>query len=298
MHEHGKRLFPRTIVIIEAPGKQRAIQTALGPDVAVIATGGTLLHSSLTDTGLIWSEPPQAWLDTLAPHAGHIDGLVIATDDDLGGELIGWQAASTAAPVLFGGHPPPKSIRRMRFSDVTPPTIKTAFHAAGDLFDEAMLAAAMVREFANHADQIRQDEARLPTHARASAQIRDAVSWLSERSNGAEQAEYQAIALDLIDEAGNAYTGFVPENRSTTARPAEYAAEQAGVIRKFFEGQTSLTLLRTTTVIQNPGLYPPSTTGRILGVAADELGLLPQTTQDHLNALYYDGASPKDDADA
>ena len=294
LRAHGQRLFPRCVVVIEAPGKCAAIQRVLGPNVAVIATGGALCQSSLVDCGLAWAEPPQEWLDGLTPHAGFIDELVIATDDDVAGELIGWQAASTAAPILFPSDSKPPRIRRMRFSDMTPETLKTAFTAAGSRFDDAMLAAALVREFANHADPLMQDAAGLPRDARASAQARDAVAWLADNGPALGEETHRSIAVDLTDEAGNTYVGFLPGDRSSTARPALYSEGEANAIKDCLEPDQTLNPTGSTFVMQNPGLYPASTTARVLGVAADDLGFAPQKTQDHLNALYLDGTSTEE----
>ena len=41
--------------------------------------------------------------------------------------------------------------------------------------------------------------------------------------------------------------------------------------------------------VQVPGLYPSSTTMRILAIAADELNIKPAEAQDHLNAMYQEG---------
>jgi hypothetical protein len=52
----------------------------------------------------------------------------------------------------------------------------------------------------------------------------------------------------------------------------------------------TFSITKTTHVSQLPTLYPSSTTSRILGVAADEFGILPWHTQEHLDGMYCQGA--------
>lgn len=98
LRDNGTRLYPRSLVVIEAPGKTRAIQRALGLRVAVIATSGHIKTSKLaSDGGLRWSSAPASFVEKIHSHRGLVDDLVIATDDDIAGELIGLHAAEVAA---------------------------------------------------------------------------------------------------------------------------------------------------------------------------------------------------------
>jgi DNA topoisomerase IA len=96
MRKHGERLYPTSLVVVEAPDKVAALSKILGPDAAVIATGGSLKTSTLRDDGtLLWTDlvgtkhPAQeAWRRRLQSERGLVKEVLIATDDDLAGELL------------------------------------------------------------------------------------------------------------------------------------------------------------------------------------------------------------------
>lgn len=281
MRHHGTRLYPRSLVIVEAPGKVKAIKTALGLRVAVLATSGTLMQSHLTPQGeLTWDAPPETFLDGLRVHNGLLDEVVIATDDDLAGEMIGWQVATLAATNLTPALP----VRRMRFHAMEAIQLRQSYQLAGANFDTAMLSAALLRECARHHDKTVFEQA-MPGQSYVSAPRRDLTAVVERESRDQGQCVYVAAK----DAQGTMFEGFIPENGSTLATPKLLPTVEAHALVKTLR-DTTISPQALKTIEQIPPLYPPSTTLRILSLAADELGIAPWEAQEHLNALYQEGA--------
>lgn len=292
LSEEGTRLYPRSLVVIEAPGKTRAIQRALGVKAAVIATKGNIKESRPAPFGgLFWAEMEATYIpfaEAMRLHQGLLDDLVIATDDDIAGELIGLHVAEAAAEILGSTVP----VRRMRFHDLTPRHLQAAYQTAGRNFDVNMLAAALLRELARHQDE-EKFKKHYPHKPYISAQQRDALLTLAEMNERIEKG--QQIVLRLEHEDGSVSQGFVVSDTSTMAAPATFtetdAKKIAVALAPAFAQNTPLRPSAFRQVEQTPKLYPPSTTARILALAADELHITPWETQEHLNALYQEGAN-------
>lgn len=82
--------------MVEVKGKVDSIQRFLGSKVKVIETNGSLCDLRLVDGELQCTQKSNAFANTLKEHTGLIDSIVLATDDDLAGELIGLHAAEMA----------------------------------------------------------------------------------------------------------------------------------------------------------------------------------------------------------
>lgn len=283
LRRHGQRLYPRSLVVVEAKGKTRAVQQALGLEACVVPTNGNLMQSSLMPDGsLAWDATSNAFVQAILPHRGLLDEIVIATDDDMAGELIGMHAAEMGADALGEA----LTVRRMRFHAVTPDELRLAWQTAGARFDADMLGAALYREIVRHLDRRRYLDA-LPGDLYVSA-ARRAILALVEAST---HADVWHVGADVEDGNGTVFQAFVPEATSTLAPPKSLSESDA---RKIAEGlqEASLDQARLMRATQIPPLYPPSTTLRILEVAADALGMTPWDAQDHLNAMYMEGSNP------
>ena len=300
LRQHGQRLYPSVLVIVEAPGKVKKLEETLGLDVAVLATSGTLRKSSLSGEGLTWAPSPEKWRHSLAEHAGLVREIVIATDDDLAGELIGMHAADDATTILapvsgHGNSGPNVTVRRMRFSDMTPASLMTAYKSAGVKFDADLLAAALVREFANCMDPVIYQQTELCMSTYASAQVRDSVAWLDEetRRTGADEASnLREVWCTLRAPDGVEIQAFVAADQGALAKPLVLAMPAALGLADELMSELTLATPQVRTAVQIPGLYPANTTPRVLAMAVDELHLDIDVVQDHLNALYLQGAEP------
>jgi AAA domain/Toprim domain len=280
LRKHGKRLFPTALVVVEAKGKVDSIQRFLGSKVKVIETNGSLCDSRLVHGELQWTQKSNAFANTLKEHTGLIDSIVLATDDDIAGELIGLHAAEIMANIF----PSQTQIKRMRFHSVVEEEIKLAYKLAGDKFDADYLAAALVREYARHLDLMQFNKA-LPGSSYVSAQARDMVDICMKLEN---QSTW-TVQATLQDVSGNQYNAFIPESTATLSPPKTFASEEAMAITNAIMGGT-VNYIDATEIQQIPTLYPPSTTHEVLAAAANELNMLPWDTQNHLNAMYQEGA--------
>lgn len=287
MRKHGKRLFPTQLVIVEAPGKVRRIGKALGLQSAVVATQGMLQDSTLaTDGALQWKAKNErtmaAFIHTMRSHRGLIESLVIATDDDLAGELIGWQVAELAAGILGD-----VQVQRMRFHTLIDDDLRQALALAGPDFDADLLTAALVREYARHMDR-KTFTAKLP-HAPYQSASRRAIVAIAAQL--APQDGY-GVEMTAIDSSGHEHHGFIAADASALAGPDCMQFEAAHTLAQQLlnDSGVELTPVKTTTLVQIPPLYPPGTTLRMLEVAADELNMMPWDAQEEMNALYQQGA--------
>ena len=280
LRQHGTRLYPRSLVVVEAPGKVKAVQAALGLGAAVVATKGTLRESQMTPEGrLVWGAPAEDFINAIRVHQGLVDEVVIATDDDLAGEMIGWQVAELAAEHMgYAG-----GVRRMRFHSTVPDHLQLSFKLAGTNFDTDMLAAALLREYGRHHDK-NAFESALPGRSYVSAPRRDLLAIVEQ--TGAESQ--RVVYVRAENAAGEQFDGFVPADSSTLAAPMLLTPADADVLAGQLRTST-VTPESMSAIMQIPALYPPGTTLRILAIAADELGIVPWEAQEHLNALYQEG---------
>jgi hypothetical protein len=283
MRANGTRLYPRALVIVEAPGKVAAIKNALGLSAAVIATEGSLRQVTLGDDGgLAWTPSPQKFMGKLLAERGMLDAVYVATDDDLAGELIGVHAAEDCTVALGG-----VVVKRMRFHAVTPQDLQLAWRVAGPRFDADLLAAALVREYARLWDerQYRKLNSNREYVGMAKRDLVASVDAINTASPG------WTVHATLSDASGATFQAFVPESRSALAAPKRLSQEAAMELALDNEPH-GVDLISRADAVQKPPLYPASTTVRILALAADQLGMVPWDTQEHLNALYQEGANP------
>lgn len=277
----GQRLYPRRLIVVEAPNKVQRIAQILGTDCAVVASGGYLTQITLQPDGhFAWSAAPAEFLADIRQHARLVDDLLIATDDDLAGELIGVQVAEAAAPIL-GDIP----VRRMRFHSLEATNLRDALAVAGARFDSNLLAAALLREAMRGLDRQRY-ERRLPGAPYVGPAERATVALVA----ALDEDERVSVELLLEDETRKQMPGYVAANGALLAPPAPMDPEQGAALAETLKHQT-VNVSERGRIARVPALYPPSTTQRILAAAADELGLMPWEAQDHLNAMYQAGAA-------
>jgi hypothetical protein len=306
MRRCGARLYPRHLVVIEAPGKVAgfkaalggasgtpigaesskapAIETALGAQAAILATGGSFMRSELDEDGtLIWKPIEQKDYDRLkdemAQHRGLLDSLVIATDDDQAGERIGWHVADLARLVLGSDI----AIKRMRFNSVEAEELQQSFALAGPRFDPNLLGAALLSDLMRHWDEALQrriDPASRPISLPERSVLALAVDMAQDRGM------HHQVDLNHPD-SDETLRGFLTPNRSSMDMPQLADMAQAETL----EGNDLSGVLAQAwpSMQQQAPFYPPSTTHRILQLAADELGLLPWDAQELLNGLYLSG---------
>lgn len=281
LRKFGQRLYPRRLVVVEAPNKVQKIAQILGTDCAVVASGGYLTEISLQPDGHFdWSSPPAEFLAEIRLHARLVDDLLIATDDDLAGELIGVQVAEAAAPIL-GDIP----VRRMRFHSLEATNLRDALAVAGSRFDSNLLAAALLREAMRGLDRQRYERL-LPNAPYIGPAERATVALVA----ALDDDERVSVELLLEDDKGRQLPGYVAADRAVLASPLGMDGITGAKLADDLKNMVADVAHRGR-IARVPELYPPSTTQRILAAAADELGMMPWEAQDHLNAMYQAGAA-------
>ena len=162
--------MPRTLVIVESPGKTKKINSILGSDFVVRASlghvrdlpskardskgaGGRRTKSTARSGGSlsIGLDVRNGWAPTwqIVPGKEEVvqglsqlgrSGIVyLATDLDREGEAIAWHLAE-----LLGGDK--SRFRRVTFTEITPAAIKKAFESPGSI-DQPMVRAQLARRF-------------------------------------------------------------------------------------------------------------------------------------------------------
>ena len=218
----ARRLYPRFLVIVEAPGKIQAIADILGKDYEIFATGGSIREIDDGELGLgfdrglrprwKWREGPgKRTLDDFAALAREIDSykaVYIATDADMEGEAIAWHVADVLAGIA--GPQVWAKIKRVRLGNITRKALTEAFAAASpDGIDRNIAGAAIARAIADRL---------IANHFEAE---------VNRTSSATESAQEVALGTPLRQLT-------VPGKRQRTARPRP-GRVQAGVLRLVFD---------------------------------------------------------------
>ena len=148
----GYKLFPRKLVIIEAPGKLKSLSQYLGSDYQVMATAGKITQLGLEQhfvseqDGFLphyqLAKDKADILDNIVRQAQSMDEVIIATDDDNVGETIAWHLAKhlIALDTSIAG-----KLTRVLLKSITPDGVKDAFgHPV--FINENRAAAEITRE--------------------------------------------------------------------------------------------------------------------------------------------------------
>ena len=148
MREHGQRVYPTSLVIIEAGGKQNKIESILGRDRLVLATGGAIQSIKLGDVDIesgfipaFTPEKPEV-IKRIIDEARKpgIKEIILMPDADRMGEYISWhverclKAASVGVPVS-----------RARLGAFTPPAVMARMQERGSI-NRHLVSAELVRD--------------------------------------------------------------------------------------------------------------------------------------------------------
>lgn len=145
----ARLLYPRSMVVIEAGGKQHTLASMLGKEYGVLTTGGALQGLRLDGgvdigAGLLPLPHPEkhapAFLAEARKLLAAVEDIFIATDDDRMGEFIAWQVQR-----LLRNGIDDKRVVRVRLGAINGPAVRKAFAEPGVL-DEGKVLAEAVRE--------------------------------------------------------------------------------------------------------------------------------------------------------
>jgi len=283
MRAHGELLYPRSMVIVEAPGKERRIQDALGRRCLVIATGGHVRElppfDAEVDWNFPWREKDPARLERLGRFAERLRPVVIATDDDREGEAIAWHVLDAMA--RRGVRLAAGDVRRMRFSSLAPEALRTALETAGPGLDANRVRAALTRDVADYLIGKYHSRRLGEGVGRVQAALLEAVA---ERLAGRQPAR---LRVDV--RVGNeAVRGYVVESATSVARPAAVESpEQAERMRAcLLSGAVEDIGIKS--IMRRAPALSGADTSDVLSLAA-RVGIKPEDAMDCLERLYLAG---------
>lgn len=282
MNENGRRLYPREVVIIEAPGKVARIEEALGLTAHVVATGGHFRRLRVINDKLqaeITNEVTYNDLQSTTRDLRQIDNFYIATDDDDDGEEIAWHVQEV---LRSQGVTDPNRIRRMRFYSLTSADIRQAHKLALPGIDARKVRGNLLRSLFDAALHEQLQSAKIQASRPQLALLQE----ISEREK--ESGDWQLKVHGSVGEKN--VTAYVLD--STATRPAKYdnaeAAKAAfssiplGTVNHVSSREYKVILPR----------YPASTTAQMIISGYERYQWAPAKTMSALNSLYLGHAAP------
>lgn len=279
LNEKGKRLYPREVVIIEAPGKAQRVEDALGLSAQVISTGGhfrRMMAAGDTLTAEITNKQTLNDLIAVTDDLRHIDRFFLATDDDDDGEEIAWHVQEVMKEKIKD----PDRIRRMRFYSLAPDDIRQARELALPGIDARRVRANLVRGLFDAGLHQQLSIAGIKATRPQIALLRE----IDQRSS--VPGKWQLKISGQV--AGKEVTGFVTTGATHGAeRPLVFPSEEsAQVVADHIPQDSVASSVESTSKPVKVPRYPASTTAQALIAAYQRYGWAPQKTMDALKALY------------
>jgi hypothetical protein len=283
LNEKGKRLYPREVVIIEAPGKETRVEEALGLSVQVVSTGGHFRRLKANGNHL---EPEITNKDTLnalrkaTEDLRHIDTFFLATDDDDDGEEIAWHVQEELRAL---GVDDPSRIRRMRFYSLAPQDIRKARQLALPGIDARRVRANLLRSLFDAALHQQLCRAGIKATRPQLALLREIAQrekvpgkWLLKVSGSIDKQEV---------------TGYILEKDGK--QPVTYDSVDAAVDAETMA--VGILAPQWDSLSHSVGLprYPAGTTAQTLIAAYRRYQWTPSRTMAALKALYLGHSNPK-----
>lgn len=286
MNEVGKRLYPREVVVIEAPGKIERISEALGLSAIVIPTGGhfrrlAMIGGKLISEVIEGGESTVNALKETSADLRQIDAFYLATDDDDDGEEIAWHVQEV---LRNAGVEDAARILRMRFYSLTPEDIRQARELALPGIDARRVRANVLRSLfdAELHRQLATDDVKAS---------RPQLALLQEIAERQKESGHWHLRIDgRVDE--KPVVGYVMKEDSDA--PVQYLSKAAAMLAASNIPLTDAALIvpRTYRKVILPR-YPAATTAQTLIAAFKRYRWKPKKTTEALNALYLGHSAPK-----
>jgi len=282
MNENGRRLYPREVVIIEAPGKLTRIEDALGLTAQVVATGGHFRRLRVINGELqpeITNEVAYTDLQSTTRDLRQIDNFYIATDDDDDGEEIAWHVQEV---LRSQGVTDPNRIRRMRFYSLMPADIRQARALALPGIDARKVRGNLLRSLfdASLHEQLQAAE------IQASRPQLALLQEIADRQK--ESGSWQLKVNGSV--GGKNVTAYILDNTAT--HPAKYVnAETAQATFSSIPLGTVSHISSKEYKVMLPR-YPASTTAQMIISGYERYQWSPAKTMSALNSLYLGHAAP------
>ena len=281
------------LVILESPGKVKAISKYLGPDYTVIASNGHIIDLPAKELGVdiennfkptykIIDNSGQAAriLKKIQDLAKKSKRVLIATDPDREGEAIGWHIADNISNKS-------KNIRRVIFNEITKKGIERGLNSEGDI-DKNLVDSQQARRIMD----------------RLVGYKISPFLWKT-ISNGLSAGRVQSVALRIICERDKDIKMFVPEEfwsvkaEFTTSKEHFSASlfkiddkdfkiiskDQAdNIVSQIEKCKYSISNISKTKVKKSP--MPPFITSTLLQASVNKLGFSSKKTMQIAQQLY------------
>lgn len=153
LNQHGKRLFPKHLFVVEAKGKVSVLRQLLDQDYMIYPTNGSVTKSGLEDDNVVTARRQlfpdydlnhngKAALRTILGEGPRVKSILLATDNDNVGETIAWHLfhhTKRVAPEIA------KKMMRVPLGAITQQAVDVAKnHPRG--FDNGMVSAEIARD--------------------------------------------------------------------------------------------------------------------------------------------------------
>jgi len=301
LREHGWRLYPRDLVVLESPSKVPLVRQAFGILAQGVSTGGHVREVDIrADGSPSWTPKPNAETLLASMRAftnygpRHYDQIWLATDDDREGEAIAWHVMDIARKSLPDVD---QSIfRRMRFYAMSPEAMREGMALGTAGVDPHRVRAALSRAIAD-AYIAREIAAATGTRSgRVSSALLDEIDRLELERTAPRKIE--VIDVSLPDRDGPVRLVRLDDDdpfgqASGIPADASMLSDTAPDVRMTVKVEAvSLTW-------EEPDA-PQTTTAEVLRRLVDDLHLQPAQAMDALQVLYTgepDANNPEDELD-
>ena len=297
MKTHGRRLYPRRVVVVESPGKATAVQAALGKDCRVEATSGHFREIRQLDVErarVTWRIVPdkEAMVSRMARLLEEVDELVLATDDDREGDAIAWHLVEA-----LGERVPLDGvwISRMMFHEITDDAVRAAFDDRSiwkrSLRAEAAVTRAIVDKaigeiMTSEVNRRMQKDGQPGGHAvgRVRAALLRLIAENEERVGSGPREEF--AVRGEVGRGGAGATFWITESEALEARAMRFGSREEADRAAQAVRSAKAPELRHETKRYWLGPATPAGTAEVLIAAYEEFGLAPQDTYRILQDLY------------
>jgi len=306
----GSRLNQRHLVLVESPYKRSVVHAALGDSIEweIQATGGHIsqlqapekwdarqaskpVWGPLNDAGLrVFDRVARLWSD--------LDTVYLATDADAEGELIAWhclrvlQERLARADLGAGGSGP--HIKRVRFNNLQPATLRDAFDQPAQGLDAGLVKSALARNLLDHllSTQYPARIGRSRPNVPAKGIGRVQLGLLDLVQQAAKEPARYVVQVEIPLEGDQVLKTFAcPVSKQPaviweTEDPAS-ADKALKAIEKTLLGHSGdISMQLSTGPLQQLDTYPALNTARMLALGWRARRLWPERVMEALQALY------------
>ena len=276
LYKKGMQVSPTHTVIVESPQKARKIRQWAGPDYLCLATGGHFRDIDRIDIDQgfrpDWrvNKNRISQLQMIREAMSVTAGVLIATDPDAEGELIGWHIRDHFKEEMNN-----KTVNRMRFYALTEHAVHEALSLAlsgQEEFNGNQIKSALIRTIV---------DALIARHYQDAGRVQMALlTWLKSNSSANPAAYIKDVQLEWGGRRYPAREIPDPFNEYFTQRP------DASGHKDTTTQNLSVLYARQSRELCSENRQAPADTLNVLTEAAGTLNLPPRVTMDYLQQMY------------